>query len=132
MSKFKFQVTIGDYPPMNFSEVTGLKKAAVSKRPKGKKIPLDKGMVSYSNITLRKGVYSDEKLMSYFTKLRNNEALRDMVTIELFDESQNPVSSWELKNAFPVLFMGEDLKEDGNEVAIESLVLAHEGMTQSK
>jgi phage tail-like protein len=36
---------------------------------------------------------------------------------------------WRVKNAFPVKVRGTDLKAEGNEVAVESIELAHEGLT---
>jgi phage tail-like protein len=36
---------------------------------------------------------------------------------------------WKAKNAFPVKLEGAALKASGNEVAIESLEVAHEGLT---
>ena len=35
---------------------------------------------------------------------------------------------WKIKNAFPTKVQATDLKSDGNEVAIETLELAHEGI----
>jgi phage tail-like protein len=37
--------------------------------------------------------------------------------------------TWSAKNAFPVKYQASDLKADGNEVAIETLEIAHEGLT---
>jgi phage tail-like protein len=36
--------------------------------------------------------------------------------------------TWKAKNAFPVKVQASDLKSDGNEVAIETLEIAHEGL----
>ena len=36
---------------------------------------------------------------------------------------------WTARNAFPTKVQASDLKADGNEVAIETLELAHEGLT---
>jgi phage tail-like protein len=35
---------------------------------------------------------------------------------------------WKVKNAWPVKLQSADLKSDANEVAIETLELAHEGL----
>jgi phage tail-like protein len=37
--------------------------------------------------------------------------------------------SWKVVNAFPVKVEGPGLKATGNEVAIESIELAHEGLS---
>jgi len=49
--------------------------------------------------------------------------------ISLLDETLAPVIVWKVKNAWPVKVQSTDLKADGNEVAIESIELAHEGLT---
>jgi len=51
------------------------------------------------------------------------------VTISLLDEAGAATMVWTLTNAWPAKITGTDLKSDGNEVAIESIEIAHEGLT---
>ena len=51
------------------------------------------------------------------------------MTIKLLNEQHAPVMTWKVKNAWPLKVEGPSLKADGNEVAIESIELAHEGVT---
>jgi phage tail-like protein len=51
------------------------------------------------------------------------------ITISLLNEEHDPVITWSVKRAFPIKVQASDLKADGNEVAIESLEIAHEGLT---
>jgi phage tail-like protein len=53
---------------------------------------------------------------------------RDVV-INLLNENHEPIVSWRARNAFPCKYSGPQLKADANEVAIESLELAHEGLS---
>ncbi|HEY8967684.1 MAG TPA: phage tail protein, partial [Puia sp.] len=53
---------------------------------------------------------------------------RDLI-INLLNETHQPVVTWKIKNAWPVKIQSTDLKADGNEVAIETLEIAHEGLT---
>ncbi len=46
----------------------------------------------------------------------------------LLDEEHQPVMVWKVMNAFPVKVEGPQLKAAGNEVAIESVEIAHEGL----
>ena len=39
--------------------------------------------------------------------------------------------SWNLTNAFPTKITAADMKADSNEVAIETMEIAHEGLTIS-
>ena len=68
----------------------------------------------------------------YFYKWINTTSLnkverRDII-ISLLNEEHSPVITWKAKNAFAIKVQASDLKSDGNEVAIETLELAHEGL----
>lgn len=58
-----------------------------------------------------------------------NTINREDVAIKLLDEEGNPTMVWSLKNAWPTKITGTDMKSDGNEVAVETLEIAHEGLT---
>ena len=60
---------------------------------------------------------------------RLNTIERKAVTISLLDEGGAPTMVWKLANAWPTKVTGVSLKSDGNEAAVESLDLAHEGLT---
>jgi phage tail-like protein len=57
-----------------------------------------------------------------------NQVERRDVVISLLNEEHNPVMTWKIHNAFPVKVEGPGLKAAGNEVAIESIEIAHEGL----
>ncbi|MGO4710328.1 phage tail protein, partial [Chryseobacterium sp. 2TAF14] len=58
-----------------------------------------------------------------------NTVERRSITISLLDENGEPAVTWKVKNAFPLKVNATDLKAEGNEVAIETLEIAHEGLT---
>lgn len=90
------------------------------------------GIVKSSNVTLKKGVFkSDNKFFDWYAKIKMNTIARTAVTINLLDESGAPVMSWKLTNAWPTKITGTDLKSDGNEVAVETIEIAHEGLVIS-
>jgi phage tail-like protein len=47
--------------------------------------------------------------------------------IKLFDSSNMPVITYTFTGVFPIKYTGPRLKADGNEVALETLELAHTG-----
>jgi phage tail-like protein len=57
----------------------------------------------------------------------NTVERRDLI-ISLLNEQHLPVMVWKVHNAFPVKVEGPALKATGNEVAIESIEIAHEGL----
>ena len=58
-----------------------------------------------------------------------NTIKRKPVTIRLLDEAGAPTMVWTLANAWPTKITSTDLKSTGNEVAVETIVIAHEGLT---
>jgi phage tail-like protein len=46
----------------------------------------------------------------------------------LLNEQHNPVVIWKVINAFPVHYYGPVLVADDGDVAMETLVLTHEGI----
>lgn len=87
------------------------------------------GIVKSSNVTLKKGVFvKDNKFYDWFAKIKMNTVARTAVTISLLDETGAPTMVWTLTNAWPTKVTGTDLKADGNEVAVETIELAHEGL----
>ncbi|HPE56371.1 MAG TPA: phage tail protein [Bacteroidales bacterium] len=131
--KFHFSVQIGG-SEISFQEVSGLDaetdlieyRAGNSPQFSTVKMP---GLKKTSNVTLKKGMFKDDsKIFDWYTQVKMNVIKRETVVIQLLDEDGNPVFTWKLANAFPINITGTDLKSDGNEVAIETLELAHEGL----
>ena len=49
-------------------------------------------------------------------------------TITLLDESRQTVMVWHFHRGWPCKFTGPALKAKGNEIAIETLEICHEGL----
>lgn len=135
LPKFYFSVEVSDLAEATFQEVSGLDvEAQVIEYRHGNspdfstiKMP---GLKKYGNVTLKKGIFkSDNKFWDWFNKIKMNTIERQPMTIKLLDESGAPTMVWTLKNSWPTKITGTDLKSDGNEVAVETLEIAHEGLT---
>jgi phage tail-like protein len=88
------------------------------------------GMRKFSNITLKRGTFkSDNEFYDWYNTVKLNTIERRDVTIALLNEEHEPVVVWKVKNAWPTKITSTDLKADGNEAAIETMELAHEGLT---
>ena len=132
--KFYFQVK-WDSEVMSFQEVSGLDVEAEKieyrhgDSPQFSKISMP-GMKKSGNVTMKKGVYkSDNKFWDWFNQIKMNTVKRVPETISLLDEAGAPTMVWTLANAWPSKITSTDLKADGNEVAIETIEVAHEGIT---
>lgn len=119
---------------MGFSEVTGMdmQVEAIEYRegssPDYSKIKMP-GLHKFSNITLKRGTFEgDTEFYVWIKTINLNKVERRDITISLLNEKHEPVITWRVHNAFPVKVQASDLKADGNEVAIETLELAHEGL----
>ena len=88
------------------------------------------GIPKYGNITLKRGVLpSDNEFFDWLNTTKLNTVERRDIIISLLNEKHEPVMTWKAVNAFPVKIDGPALKATGNEVAIESIEIAHEGLT---
>ncbi len=134
LPKFHFEVK-WDTNVMSFQEVSGLDiqseeikyRAGDSKVFSVVKMP---GMMKFGNVTMKKGVFKgDNKFWDWLNQIKLNTIKRVPVTISLLDESSAPTMVWTLKNAWPTKISSTDLKAEGNEVAIESIEIVHEGLT---
>ena len=89
------------------------------------------GIQKLGNVTLKKGIFKgDDDLWKNFNAIKNT-AKKTTVVISLLDESNAVAMSWNLSNAFPTKITATDMKADSNEVAIETMEIAHEGLTIS-
>jgi phage tail-like protein len=132
--KFHFQVEWGG-TKIGFTEVSGLdvETEVVEYRhgasPEYSKVKMP-GMQKFSNITLKRGTFkSDNEYFAWWNTVKLNTIERRDITISLLNEDHDPVVTWKVKNAWPTKIQSTDLKADGNEVAIESMEIVHEGLT---
>lgn len=131
-ANFNFVVDIGAGDELGFSEVElpageieVLEYREGSDRVSAaRKLP---GRVKYANVVLKRGIAGRMELFDWWKAVRDGVIERRTVTITLLDEQRNPVQRWQLRNAWPSKLDYGRLQGLGNEVAIETLELAHEG-----
>lgn len=88
------------------------------------------GLRKVTNIVMKRGISKgDNDFFSWLNTVKLNVIDRRTLTINLLNENHEPVVTWTVLNAWPVKVEGPALKATGNEVAIESIELAHEGIT---
>jgi len=134
LPKFHFQVEWGG-AKIGFSEVSGLDVSveAIEYRdgasPEYHKIKMP-GLQSFANITMKRGVFKgDNDFYNWWNTVALNTVERRDIIISLLDESHDPVVVWKIKHAWPLKVQSTDLNSTGNEVAIETIEIAHEGLT---
>jgi phage tail-like protein len=141
LPKFHFQVEWGG-TKIGFTEVSGLEvetelieyRHGASKEYSKTKQP---GMTKYSNITLKRGTFqSDNEFYDWWKENvffqegnSTGSKYRRDITISMLNEEHEPIVVWKIKNAWALKVQSTDLKADGNEIAVETIELAHEGLT---
>ena len=132
--KFHFLVEWGG-ARIGFTEVSGLEVSTdvieyrEGSSPVYSKVKMP-GMQKFANITLKRGTFKgDNEFYDWWNTVALNTIERRDVTISLLNENHEPVVVWKVSNAFPTKVQSTDLKADGNELAIETIELAHEGLT---
>jgi len=134
LPKFYFKVEVDGGMAASFQEVSGLdtETDVVEYRhgdsPDFTTIKMP-GLKKSSDVTLKKGIFTtDIKFFSWFNEIKLNTIERKTVTIMLLNESGDAEIVWTLTNAFPKQVQGTDLNSTSSDAAVETLVLAHEGL----
>jgi phage tail-like protein len=131
---FNFQLEIDGVPLGAFSEASGL-------TADGEAVPYREGtdlqqnvrqltgLRKYMNITLKRGYTQDKSLWRWYGNIVNGQPDRRNVTIVLMNEARAPVMRWHAESAWVNKIEGPTFKAAGNEIAMESVELVHEGLT---
>ena len=137
LPKFHFQLEWGG-TRVGFTEVTGLDfETQVIEYREGNNPAYHKtkqpGLTKYSDIVLKRGTFlGDFEYFQLWKKTfmfqEGKAKFRRDVNIKLLDEEHKPIITWSLSKAWPSKIQSTDLKADGNEVAIETMTLVHEGL----
>lgn len=140
LPKFHFQVEWGG-TKIGFTEISGLDvETEIIEYRQGASPEYFKtkqpGLTKFSNITMKRGTFqSDNEYYDWWKETKffqegnsTGSKFRRDLTISLLNENHDPIIVWKVKNAFPTKVQTTDLKADGNEIAIESIELVHEGL----
>lgn len=134
LTKFHFQVDWGGVN-IGFTEVSGLEVTTdkIEYRhgasPEYIKTQMP-GMQSFSEITLKRGTFAgDNEFYTWWNTVTLGKVDRRDITVSMLDENHEPVVIFKIKNAWPTKVTPTDLNATSNEVAVETLVLVHEGLT---
>ena len=140
LPKFHFQVDWGKDGEFGFTEVTGLDvEVEVIEYREGDDMSFTKkkqpGLKKYSDLTFKRGYYKSQN--SFFeewksrseAQIENGKDRRDIIITLLGDDHTTPLVRWKAERAWVKKIQSTDLKADGNEVAIETMEVCHEGLT---
>ncbi len=134
ITRYNFLVEWGG-KSMGFSEVSGLNmeiepilvRNGDFREEVEIKIP---GQIKYSEVSFKRGISrNDNEIFNWINTKYFGELERRNIVITLLNERKEPVIVWKLKNCFPIQYLGPVLQANDSNIAIETLVVVHEGMT---
>ena len=86
--------------------------------------------VRWPNLVLSRGVIDSNAMWSWFEDVTLGIIQRKTLTIMMLDRDRTPAMWWTVTGAIPVKWTGPTLNGMSDEVASESLELAHQGISK--
>jgi len=127
-----FLLEIQGITKAGFSECTGLNAESnvIEYREGGDDITPRKlpGLNKFGNVTLKTGLTQDASLFNWHKQVMDGDITRQNVSIIVLDEKRQEQVRFNLRNAWPSKYTAPDLKANANEIAIEAIEIAHEGV----
>ena len=92
------------------------------------------GAMKWANITLKKSIDSQKTLWDWRKKVVDGkiDEARKNGSIVLYDSTQKEVARWNFQAGWPSSWKGANLNAGENAVAIEEIVITHEGLERAK
>ncbi len=132
---YNFLVEIDGITRAGFRECSGLDTTQdpIDYREGGEALHVRKlpGLVKYSNISLKRGITDDAELWEWRKKAMEGKVERKNGSIILLDDTGAEKLRWNFSNAWPTKWTGPSFNATGNEVAIETLEIVHEGVAKA-
>jgi phage tail-like protein len=86
------------------------------------------GPLKVSNVTLKHGLTKSNNFLQWALSTPPNLDRRN-VTVTMYDAAGSWVARWHFQNAYPVKWVGPTFTADSTAIAIESIEIAHQGLT---
>ena len=132
---FNFLVEIDGIARAGFRECSGLdsSQSPIEYRegndgPTARKLP---GLNTFTNLTLRWGITDDAEIWEWRKKAAEGRVERRNGSIVLLDTAGQEKVRWNFRNAWPTRWTGPSFNATGNEVAVEAIEIAHEGLERA-
>lgn len=132
---YKYKVEIDGITRGGFREASGLDSSQdpIEYREgtdplHAKKLP---GLNKSSNISLKWGVTDDKELWEWRKKSIDGKVERKNGSIVLYNDAGEEKIRWNFMDGWPTKWTGPSFNATGNEVAIETLEIAHEGLAKA-
>jgi phage tail-like protein len=134
--RFNFAIEIEGLVAGGFQEVTGLQSEIEVEdyREGGLNEFMHRlsGPVKYgSNLVLKRGMTDSRALFQWYWDVMHGTVKRKNVSVILLDAAGQETSRWNFEKAYPVKWVGMELRSTASEVGVETLELAHRGLSKA-
>lgn len=129
---YNFKLLVNGVTNGHFTEVSGLEvniQRLAYREAGNDRVRAIPGQVDYEPVTLHFGLTSSTELWQWLDAAAKGNVSRRNVSIVLLDAAGTAeVLRWNMLNAWPTRWRGAHLNTLAQEIAIESLALAYEGL----
>jgi phage tail-like protein len=140
LASYTFMLEVDGIAEATFRECSGLdsETQVIESKETGnkgqtviKKLP---GSLKWGDITLKRGFTDDMKLQEWRNKVVDGKLtdMRKNGSIVVYDYENVEVLRWNFTNGWISKLAGPSLNATGNDVAIESITIVHEGLKRIK
>lgn len=133
---FNFLVEIDGITRAAFHEASGFESTidVIEHREGGQntttyKVP---GLTKHGNITLKWGLTDDTSLDDWHQQTIDGDIARKNGAIVVLNRKGEEVARWSFLRAWPTKYTLPNFNAEGNDIAIQTLELAHEGLKRVK
>ena len=131
---FRFEVRLAGLPAAGFSDCTGLSvETEVLDHPEGGRndaVHKLLGRTKQANLVLKRGIV-DRRMWDWYADLiAGRVATRSGTVVIKSPDGAQALAEWDFTDAFPVKWTGPDLNANQSAVAVETVELAHSGLTR--
>lgn len=130
--QLRYQIEIEGVLVAGFSEVTGIRMTTefLEFREGGLNAYIHKlpGQTLVSNLVLKRGLTDSASLWEWYRNVVNGDFKRKNGAVILQNEQREAVWRWNFVQGYPVSWQGPELRADSSLLAVETLVIAHNGL----
>lgn len=133
---FNFLVEIDGIAQASFMECSGLGATTevIETREGGDNTTVRKlpGKTTYTDITLKWGMNASKELWKWRELVINGTIMRRNGSIVVYDlNNRSEVARWNFVGAWPCKWEASAFNAKGNDLAVDTLVLCHEGISRA-
>jgi phage tail-like protein len=136
LANCRFYLRVGNETQAVFTEVSGLQvETTVQDYEEGglnsfvHRLP---GRAKVGNLTLKRGITKGNEFYKWYANVASGKIERKNVSLVIFSPTGEVIAQWDFEGAFPVKWVGPQLVADGTALAVETIEMAHAGLSRSQ